>query len=141
MAVKDYLLKYGIEVDGSDLKKGLADVDGLGSSLSRLANPAASATAGIAAFGAAAVAAGTAAWNLAKTASDFGSEIIDASEKTGLHAETLSAMKYAAEQSGSSLETVVKSVAKFSKTVGDASDGLQTATRDLSAFGITPQQA
>lgn len=76
-------------------------------------------------------------FDLAKEASDYGSAIYDASEKTGLGAETLSALKYAADQSGSSLENVAGSVQKFSVLVGEAQKGSKAAQETLKAYGVT----
>lgn len=148
----DFKLRYQITADSSDAKRAIADVDsrinklgaasgGIGSSFSALAGPAAMAATGIAAVGAAALATGTALFNLTKTAADFGSQIFDASKKTGLSAETLSAMSYAADQSGSSLDNITGSISKFAKTVGAAADGSETAAKQLQALGIDPQEA
>jgi hypothetical protein len=62
--------------------------------------PIAGAAAG--ALGAAVIGAGAALFTLAKNASDAGSEIFDLKAKTGLGAESLSALKFAADQSASS---------------------------------------
>lgn len=141
----EYKLKYRIDADTRGVKAELSKVDSmfgsLGSGLSGIAGPAAIGAAGVAAIGAAAVAAGLAIFNLTKQAADFGSAIFDASEKTGLHAESLSAMKFAADQSGSSLEQVTSGLAKFAKNVGQAGDDAKTATKFFADFGITPQAA
>lgn len=80
-------------------------------------------------------------FNLTKQASDFGSEIYDASQKTGLSAESLSALKLAADESGSSLEQVSGSVTKFSKLIGDAAAGSKEAAEKLKRLGLDPQDA
>lgn len=145
MPLNDYVLKYVVDADTQKAVKGFRDVDSslgkLTGGLTSLAGPATAAAAGIAAVGGAAVTAFAAIYKLTKEASDFGSVIFDASQKTGLHAETLSAMKYAAEQSGATLEKVTSATAKFAKTVGDAGDGSKQAAKDLADLGITPQAA
>jgi hypothetical protein len=91
----------------------------------------------VAAIGAAAVTAGVALIQSHQaTAADYGSTIFDASKKTGLHAEALSAMDFAAKQSGTSLEAITGGVAKFAKTVGEAADGSDKAAAKLKDFGI-----
>lgn len=100
--------------------------------------------AGLAAAGTAITAVATAAlaltkqlFDLSRSASEFGSEIWDAKEKTGLTAETLSAMKFAADQSGASLDDITSSTAKFAKLMGDAADGSEKAQDKLKALGVT----
>src|SRR5688572_13637538 len=118
----DFKMKYQIVADAAKAKAEVKDFDDLlkgagGSIGSAFAGPIGVATAGVAAFGAAGVTAGVALFNLTKTAADYGSAIFDASKKTGLHAESLSAMDFAARQSGTSLEAITGRIAKFSKTV------------------------
>lgn len=152
----DFKIRYKIEGDSTDAKRALAEVDakidqlgagkagglsGVANGLESLAGPAALAAGAIAAVGAAALTAYSALFELSRSASEFGSEIFDASKKTGLSAETLSAMKFAADQSGASLEKITGGLARFSKTIGDATDGSKQAARDLEALGITPQEA
>lgn len=81
--------------------------------------------------------AATAIFDLTKQTSDYGSEIFDASEKTSLGAETLSALRYAAETSGSSFESVVGSVAKFNVVLGEAANGSEKAQATLDKYGVT----
>lgn len=145
MAFTDHKLKFQIDADSTGAKRELAEVDGLigrlGAGVGSLAAPAAIAAAGFVAVGAAAVSASVALFNLTKTAADYGSTIFDASKKTGLAAETLSAMDFAARQSGASLEQITGGVSKFAKTVGEAADGSDKAAAKLKDLGITPQEA
>jgi hypothetical protein len=120
-------------------------VGGISQSLSGLAGPASVGIGAIlAGFTAAiglAVALGAALFNLAKQASDFGSEIFDASEKTGLSAETLSALKVAAEQSGASFQLLSNGIVKFTLLIGEAAQGSEDAKDKLTRLGIDPQEA
>ncbi len=93
--------------------------------------------AGVTALVAGTVAGVAALYKLTKAASDYGSEIYDASQKTGLSATSLSALKYAAEQSGSSFEGVTAAVSKFNVLLGDAKLGNEKAIATLQQFGIT----
>lgn len=72
-----------------------------------------------------------------KEAADFGSQIFDAGQKTGLSAEKLSAMKFAADQSGTSLETITQSAAKFARTIDSAGQGSEKAKDVLDRLGVT----
>jgi hypothetical protein len=114
---------------------------GLGRGLAGMVNPAALATAGVAALGAAALATATKMWDLLKSTSAYGSEVFDASQKTGLSAKALSALRFAAEQSGSSFEKVTGAVSKFNVLLGEAKLGNEKAAATLAKFGVTATDA
>ena len=105
-----------------------------------------------AAAGTAALAAAGVFAKLVKDASDYGSIINDASQKTGLAAESISALKFNAEAAGSSLDQVTAGIAKFAKTqdpltdldtaldtvfkrIADARPGIEQITVAQDAFG------
>src|SRR5688500_18431822 len=83
----------------------------------------------------AAVAVTSKLYDLSKSAADYGSAIFDAMQKTGLSAETMSALKVAAEQSGSSFEGITNSVAKFNVLLGNAAAGNEKAEATLRQYG------
>ncbi len=89
------------------------------------------------------VATGAAAglFNLAQNASEFGSQIFDISKKTGLGAETISTLNFAAKQAGTSIESVSTSLTLFEKNIGKAADGGKQATETMKRLGIDPQAA
>lgn len=134
-------LLFKIEADASQFERETRAVDAsvgtLGNRMSSLAGIASIAGAGILALALAAVTGSVALFNLAKAASEYGSEIFDATEKTGLAAETISSLKVAADQSGTSLESVTSGLAKFAKTIGEANDGLDKAQDKLKKIGVT----
>jgi hypothetical protein len=151
MALGDTSLLFRIKGDATDAVRALNqtqreanDLTGATSKLSgglaSLAGPAALVGAGIAAVGAAAVAGGVALFNLSKSAAEYGSAIFDATQKTGLGAETMSALKVAAEQSGSSFEGVTNAVAKFNVLIGNAATGNEKAQKILEQYGITARE-
>jgi hypothetical protein len=117
----DYKLKYVIDADGRKAKAELQDVDRmigrLGAGITSSFGPATailgSAAAGLTAVVGVGAAVTKQLYDASKAASEFGSTIFDASEKTGLHAETLSAMDFAAKQSGSSLDQLTGGIAIF----------------------------
>lgn len=144
------LKKFKNELKGLDKasKDSLAPLERLAASaglsadkFNTLKTGALAAVAGIGAIVGVAAATGTALFKLASSAAEFGGAIFDASEKTGLSAQTLSALKFAADQSGSSLEAITNATAKFAKVVGDAADGSDEATAKLKKFGVEPQDA
>jgi len=138
-------LLFKIDADSSGVKRELAAVDGsissLGGKMSTLGGAATVAAAGIAAIGAAALTAGKFLFDLTVTSAEYGSKIFDAAEKTGLATETLSAMSFAADQSGTSLESVTAATAKFSKAVATAGEDAKKSAEFLKDFGVSPQEA
>ena len=68
---------------------------------------------------------------------DAGDEIDKVSRRTGLAAESLSELKYAAELSGGSLADVEKSVKRMSGTILDANSGLETYIRAFDQMGVS----
>lgn len=109
--------------------------------LSAFAGPATIAAGAIVGIGSAAVATGAGLFALAKEASDYGSEIADAQAKTGLASDSLSALRYQANLSGSDFGAVSGAISKFSKLVGEAATGSKEAKAKLEALGIDPQDA
>jgi hypothetical protein len=133
--VKD--LKDESDNTGTGLER-LAHSTGLSASqFTSLAGIATGVVVGVGAIAAAGAAATKALFDLAKSAAEYGSEIYDASQKTGLSAETLSAMKFAADQSGTSLETITGSAAKFARTIDEAANGSDKAQAKLNRLGVT----
>jgi hypothetical protein len=78
----------------------------------------------------------TALFGLAKEASDYGSAIFDASQKTGLTTETLSALKFAADQSGSSFEEISGVIPKFERAIFGAATGNKEFAATFKALGV-----
>jgi hypothetical protein len=142
-------LLFRIKADNDDATKKIAqtrgDITTLGAASSTtgaaMAGPlAAGAVVAGAAITALATYAATAAielFNLTKASAEYGSTIFDASQKTGLSAETISALGFAAKASGSSLEQITSSVAKFNVLLGQAQLENSKADKTLTAFGIT----
>jgi hypothetical protein len=149
--VSDVLKKIrsNVESETSAIgSKGSAELDKLtgsskvlGASFAGLANPVGLAAAAIASVGAAGIATAVGLFNLAKSASDYGSKIHDIAQQTGLGAETISTLKFAAEQAGKSIETVANGLSIFEKNVGKAAQGGKEATAVMKRLGIDPQAA
>lgn len=134
-------LLFKIRSDSTDAQADLGKLKGLIAGVeggaAALPAPLLIAAAAIAAVGTAAVTTGAALFNLAKDAAEYGSEIYDASQKTGLAAETLSALKLAADTSGSSFQSITASVGKFNVLLGEAKQGNEKASDTLKKYGIT----
>lgn len=76
----------------------------------------------------------------AKRFATLGDEVNKASGRTGIAVEQLSALKYAAEQSGASLEEVEVAVKKMSNVLFDAANGSKSANATLAGLGLTLKQ-
>jgi len=131
-------LKDSINRDTKQIETDVAGAsDGVGASLSSFGGYAAIAAAGLAAVTTAAVATGTALFNLVKNASDYGSTIKDFQDKTGLAADTIQTLGFNAKQSGISLDQLSAPIAKFTKQFYEMQTGGDKAAKTLEKFGVT----
>ncbi|OHB50516.1 MAG: hypothetical protein A2Y10_18125 [Planctomycetes bacterium GWF2_41_51] len=73
----------------------------------------------------------------AKYFSTYGDNIAKMSRRTGIAVESLSALGFAAEQEGSSLETVEKGIRRMQQSILDANMGLKTATDIYGQLGLS----
>jgi hypothetical protein len=73
----------------------------------------------------------------AKSFADAGSEINDFSERTGVAAESASGLKFALEQSGSSLGDLEVGLRKMQKTLVEAQQGSEGAASAFGNLGLT----
>ena len=79
---------------------------------------------------------------------EVGDEIDKMSKRTGFAAETISKLRFAAEQTGTSIETVEKGVKRMASTLLDAELGLKTSVDALALLnlnvsdfeGLNPEQ-
>ncbi len=69
--------------------------------------------------------------------SAMGSEINDLAAKTGFGVEALSEYKFAAEQTGASMEDIGTSAKKMQKLLAEAEGGSKTAAASLANIGLT----
>lgn len=131
-----------IKHSGTDAFRSLGSSVGLSTKeMAALSVAAPIAGAALAATAAAAIGAGVAVFELARSFSDAGSKIHDTAQQMGVGAEMASVLKYAAEQSGKSFESLSAPIAKFSRLVGEAARGSEQASEKLQRFGIDPQKA
>lgn len=72
----------------------------------------------------------------AKAFADVGSDLADMSGRTGIAVEQLSALKFAADQSGTSMEGLEKGVRKMQRTIIDAATGTESAREAFDLLGI-----
>ena len=68
---------------------------------------------------------------------DFGSTLKDTSDRTGISASVLSELGYAAEQSGTDLATVEKSVSKLQKGITGAVGGSKKMSEAFDSIGLS----
>lgn len=89
-----------------------------------------------AAIAGAAIGVGIALFNLSKESAEFGSKIFDASQKTAFGAETLSALRVAAEQSGSTFEAATTGIIRFERAIAEAEGGNKKLSATFKQLGI-----
>ncbi|HEY1502587.1 MAG TPA: hypothetical protein VGF88_23635 [Acidobacteriaceae bacterium] len=70
------------------------------------------------------------------SAAEFGETIEHAALKTGMSAQTLSVLHYAADLTGSDFEQLVKGATRLGKTLSDAADGNQRLSLLFQSMGI-----
>ncbi len=73
----------------------------------------------------------------AKVMADMGSELVDMSQRTGVSVEALSALGFAAGQSGSDLATVETGIKKMQKGLTAAALGSESANEALGLLNLT----
>jgi hypothetical protein len=92
----------------------------------------------VAKVGAAGLATATAAVGaMVKKTMDAGDAMDKMSKRTGLNADFLSKMAYAADLSGTSIDVFEKGVKKLQQSASDAKDGLKTYTREFEKLGVS----
>lgn len=73
----------------------------------------------------------------AKVFADTGSDMLDMSQRTGVAVEQLSTLKYAAEQSGTSMEALEGGVGKMQKALASAATGSKESQKAFSRLGLS----
>lgn len=117
--------------DDKKLKQGLA---GAGQSIRAFGLSVAKVGAGIGAIGAALLGPLLGASHVF---AEMGSEMYDMSVRTGVTVEALSSLKFAAEQSGSSIGAVEVAMKKMNQTLAKADDDGSKAAETLDKLGIS----
>lgn len=73
----------------------------------------------------------------AKSFADIGGSLQDMSDRTGVSAEGLQELGFAAAQTGGSLEDIEKGLIKMSRLLVEAASGSETAQETLAELGLT----
>ena len=138
MAAKSRTLRLILTGDADKLNRTLqraqARSKGFGATMSRAAGAATKAFTGLVALGGAA---------LIKFGGDLlktGDQLDKMNRRTGLTVERIQELDFAAQQSGTSLETVEKALLRSARVTSDAANGLATAERTLEALGLTVEE-
>ncbi len=119
LSLKNNLTK-GLQRAGASLKRFGAGVGAAGTKLAGLG------TAILAPLGAAVA-----------VFTDMGDRLNKMAGRTGVAVEQLTALKFAAEQSGTSLETVEKGILKMNQAIMKAKDGAKGTTEALGKLGLS----
>lgn len=70
----------------------------------------------------------------------LGSAIFDMAQRTGFSTETLSVLRFAADQTGTSIEGLEKAVRRMQRSILDADAGLSTQVRAFKALGLSIEE-
>ncbi len=130
--VKSLLVKFG--TDTAQMEAGFKKADGL---IERNAEKFKQAGRTMAVAGAAITGAFTL---MIREYVKAGDELHKMSLRTSISVEALSALKFAAEISGASIDDIEKGIKKMSKTILDASDGLATYVRAFDRIGLSAEE-
>ena len=130
-------LNFKVGLDLGNVKRGFSRIDRLAGKTARTMRGVFSA----AATGATALAAGItlaagAYLKLNQQVADSKNQLLDASTRTGIAAETLSGLRLAAEGSGLEFKALEGTLGRFTKTMNDAAEGLTEAQRGFQALGV-----
>ena len=120
-----------ILLDSNKLNKQLRAVE---DNFKRVGANIVKAGAGFTAFGAALVAPLVAA---TKSFVDFGDTVEKIAARTGASSEFISALGFAAEQSGADIQTLEKAIVGQQRTLNDMNQGLKTAIDSYEALGLS----
>lgn len=74
--------------------------------------------------------------NAVKSFIETGEQLDKMAKRTGISVESLSELKFAAEQSGASLETIEKAAKRMGATIFDANQDMKSANDALEALGL-----
>jgi phosphoribosylformylglycinamidine (FGAM) synthase PurS component len=91
---------------------------------------------GMAAAGAAIASAGYVIGREINKTMNYADEVDKLSQKMGLTKEATQEWTFVAEQNGTTLDSLTRALGRFQKNVGDADDGLTTATRSFNQLGV-----
>jgi methyl-accepting chemotaxis protein len=144
MATENLERIYKISVDGTQainqLDKIAKSATGIDSKLGQVGSALKGAFAGAAVIGAVTAVAGA-----FKNAANAMDELFKASQKVGVTTESLSRLKYAAEQSGVGFEGLQTGLRKLNKSLADVETGTSSAARALRELGVkggdSPEEA
>lgn len=109
----------------------------VGAAIAGIAGPAAIAVAAIGAIGLAAVGVAEKLFSMAEAAATLGGQFASFQAKTGLSADAISALAYAAKLSGKELTDLQRPLVAFVSNIGKASEGNEKASATLKKLGVT----
>lgn len=136
-AIEIFKLFGSVFIDNEKANKALDQTDMKGKFLaSNIGKIGESATKMALVVGAAAIGVGASMFAVAEKTGEYAGQINDASKVTSLTTDNLQQLKYAAEQSGVSFESLTGAATKFNKTFAEASQGSKKATDSFKELGI-----
>lgn len=134
------LSEKGVDVSGA-LGGATAAAEGSTASFAGLGTVIGVVAIAAVAAAAAAVGLGVAIFEVVKKSAEVGLELEHLVEQTGLTAKTITALKFASDESGKSIEGFDRGMKLFENTVAAAAEGSDKAAAALKRLGITPKEA
>jgi len=142
------VLSHSLEEVTSKVQGATHEMGGLGTALSAaagevggLTGPLGLVLGGLAALATTGVAAGVAIFEIVHKSAEAGLELEHLQEQTGLTAKTITALKFASDESGKSIEGFDRGMKIFENTVAKAAQGSEEAEKALKRLGVTPKAA
>ncbi|MCK4820134.1 hypothetical protein KA005_30495, partial [bacterium] len=127
-----------IKGDQKDLDKAIKKSNSGLKGMAKDAKASGMALAKMAAVGVAALGTMTyAAWNVTKGFKDYGVELDKTNKITGIGADKISQIAYAAEQEHASIEDLQTGWRRLSKAMSDADEGLAESVRSFDSIGVS----
>jgi len=122
---------------GDRLTGATSQITSFSNAVGAIPGPAGLAVGAIAGLAVAAATATTVLFELTKKTAEYGNAIYEASVKTGLSAETISALKVSANEVGLSLTEVTSGIRRFTLLMADAAGGSDKAAAKLQYLHVT----
>ena len=113
----------------------------IGESFKSMQAPIAAASVAILGLGAAALKAGQMFFDMNRKIADSVNQLVDAQSKTGVHVDTLKALRLSAEGAGRSFDSIENGLIRFQSSISMASEGSKKQADAFARLGVKTQTA
>ena len=113
----------------------------IGESFKSMQAPIAAASVAILGLGAAALKAGQMFFDMNRKIADSVNQLVDAQSKTGIHTDTLKALRLSAEGAGRSFDSIENGLIRFQSSISMAAEGSKKQADAFARLGVKTQTA